>query len=87
MREKSIQEDACLKIHLYLGIGLLVSSWVANRLLEGARTHYFFFFLWLGYILTIDGILVLKRGGFPTEEDGHFLPLPVFVIYSILVAF
>lgn len=70
MREKCVQEDACLRIHFYLGIGLLVSSWVANRLLEGTRTHYFFFFLWLGYILTIDGILVLKRGDSPLRRMG-----------------
>jgi len=61
---------AVAAIHFYIGIILLAFSWIMNETLEGARTHYFFFFLWVGYILTIDGMLVIKRGVSPLTRAG-----------------
>src|SRR2546425_10604832 len=45
-----------------LGVLLLAVCWPLNWLLPGARTAYLFFPLWLGYILTVDA-LVLSRTG------------------------
>lgn len=49
-------------IHAWAGVALLVVSWVLNWTLEGPRTHVFFFPLWLGYALVIDGLVFVRRG-------------------------
>lgn len=46
----------------WVGLALVAVSWPLNWLLPGLRTHIFFFPLWLGFILTLDG-LVLRRTG------------------------
>lgn len=48
--------------HGWVGIGLLAICWPLNWTLPGLRTAYLFFPLWLGYILTVDA-LVLRRAG------------------------
>ena len=48
--------------HGWLGITLIIIFWSFNWFLEGLRTHWGFFPLWLGYCLTIDA-LVKKRCG------------------------
>ena len=45
-----------------LGITLIAFFWSASWLKLGILGHYSFFPLWLGYILTIEG-LVLRRTG------------------------
>ncbi len=44
------------------GLALLAVCWPLNWTLDGMRTAYLFFPLWLGYILVVDG-LVLSRTG------------------------
>lgn len=46
----------------FIGIVLITIFWPFNWFLPGVRTAYCFFPLWLGYILTIDAV-VLKRSG------------------------
>ncbi|MCZ6507062.1 MAG: hypothetical protein O7A04_03295 [Acidobacteria bacterium] len=46
----------------WAGLGLILVSWPLNWLLPGLRSHLLFFPLWLGYILTVDA-LVLRRSG------------------------
>lgn len=46
----------------WVGLGLVAVCWPLNWMLPGLRTHIFFFPLWLGFILTLDG-LVLRRTG------------------------
>jgi hypothetical protein len=48
--------------HGWIGLGLIAMFWPINWLLEGARTHWAFFPLWLGYCLTIDALVLLRRG-------------------------
>lgn len=48
--------------HGWLGLGLIAICWPLNWLLPGLRTHLLFFPLWLGYILTVDAV-VLRRDG------------------------
>ncbi len=55
-------ERSYLPLHGWLGLGLVIIFWILNWRLPGARTHWGFFPLWLGYCLTIDG-LVLRRTG------------------------
>ena len=51
-----------LPIHFYVGLILLIASWYLNWHLQGLRTHYLFFPLWLGYSLTVDGIVFVRKG-------------------------
>jgi hypothetical protein len=51
-----------LPLHFYLGIFLLVISWYLNWSLDGLRTHYLFFPLWLGYSLLVDGLVYKQTG-------------------------
>lgn len=41
---------------------MVVLFWALNWLLEGLRTHVYFFPLWLGYALAVDGLVLMRRG-------------------------
>jgi len=46
----------------WIGLLLIAIFWPLNWLLPGMRTHVLFFPLWLGYCLTIDGLVFLRKG-------------------------
>ncbi len=48
----------------WVGLALIAVCWPLNWLLpdETRRTSYLFFPLWLGYILTMDGLVALRSG-------------------------
>ena len=46
----------------WIGLGLIAVFWTLNWTLEGLRTHWGFFPLWLGYCLTIDALVYLRKG-------------------------
>lgn len=48
--------------HGWFGLTLIALFWPLNWGLDGLRTHWGFFPLWLGYSLTVDGINVVRRG-------------------------
>jgi hypothetical protein len=48
--------------HGWLGLILVAIFWFLNWGLEGFRTHLAFFPLWLGYILTVDGLVFMRKG-------------------------
>lgn len=52
-------------IHGWAGLSLIAISWTLNWTLYGPRSHVFFFSLWLGYALVVDGIVVVRRGTSP----------------------
>lgn len=45
----------------WIGLALIVIAWPLNWLLPGLRTAWLFFPLWLGYCLTIDGLVYLRK--------------------------
>ena len=47
---------------LWLGLALIAVAWPLNWMLDGLRTHVLFFPLWLGYALTVDGLVWLRKG-------------------------
>jgi hypothetical protein len=51
--------------HGWLGLALVAVFWPLNWGLEGMRTHVLFFPLWLGYVLSVDGLVRLRRGSSP----------------------
>jgi len=59
---KSISSRRIFAIHGWIGIILIVIFWSINWSLDGLRTQWGFFPLWLGYCLTIDAIVLRKRG-------------------------
>lgn len=48
--------------HGWMGLALIAVFWPLNWFLEGMRSHWCFFPLWLGYCLAVDGISVYRRG-------------------------
>ena len=48
-------------VHGWIGILLILIFWYLNWNLEGLRTQILFFPLWLGYILTIDGLVFYRK--------------------------
>jgi len=51
-----------LCMHAWFGAALLAVCWPLNWTLDGMRTAYLFFPLWLGYILVVDGIVLARTG-------------------------
>ena len=49
-------------LHGTIGIILIAVFWYLNWNLNGLRTHWGFFFLWLGYILFVDGLVFKIKG-------------------------
>lgn len=64
MREQivsRVRTQNIFPLHGIIGIGLVAVSWWLNWSLEGLRTHYLFFPLWLGYCLTIDALVFMRK--------------------------
>lgn len=55
-------EIRALPAQTWIGLFLIAIFWPLNWLLPGLRTHLLFFPLWLGYILTVDGLVWYRRG-------------------------
>lgn len=83
-------EKFSFPLHGLAGLGLVILFWILNWKLTGPRTHWGFFPLWVGYCLTIDGLVywrtgtsLLKRS--PRKYIGLFLiSAPVWWIFEIL---
>ena len=45
----------------WIGLALIAICWPLNWLLPGLRSHVLFFPLWLGYVLTVDGLVYLRK--------------------------
>ncbi len=77
-------------LHGWLGLGLILVFWTLNWRLDGARTHWAFFPLWLGYCLTVDALVLMRRGTSLLKRSwrryiGLFLAsAPVWWIFEVL---
>ncbi len=49
-------------VHGWIGLALISLFWCLNWFLDGTRTHWGFFPLWLGYSLTVDALVFRKKG-------------------------
>lgn len=58
----AVQERPGFARHGWVGLLLLAVCWPLNWTLPGLRTSYLFFPLWLGYILTVDGLVCRRTG-------------------------
>src|ERR671918_2108557 len=91
VKSKSIEtEKIQFPLHGWLGLSLILIFWILNWALPGARTHWGFFPLWLGYCLTIDGLVYWRTGTSlltrsPHKYVGLFLvSAPVWWIFELL---
>ncbi len=57
-----IKNNNKFPLYSWFGILLIIVFWYLNWNLEGLRTDWAFFPLWLGFCLTIDGIVFLRKG-------------------------
>ncbi len=79
-----------LPLHGWLGFGLVILFWILNWALTGPRTHWGFFPLWLGYCLTVDGLVHRRTGTSlfkrsPRKYLGLFLlSAPVWWVFELL---
>lgn len=70
-----------IPFQLVAGLILVAVSWPLNWLLDGLRTQLLFFPLWLGYVLTVDGIVFWQHGSsLLTRSRAGFLRLFVVSI-------
>jgi hypothetical protein len=68
-------------LHGWLGLLLIAVFWAINWSLTGLRTHWAFFPLWLGYCLTVDALVMTRKGtSMATRSFGGYVLL--FVISS-----
>jgi hypothetical protein len=76
--------------HLFLGITLTAAFWFASWTQLGLAGEHSFFALWFGYILTVDGVVAIRRGSSllmraPQEFAALFvLSAPVWWIFEFL---
>jgi len=77
-----------LPFYFYLGLVLMLVTWYLNWHLEGLRTHILFFPLWLGYILTVDGIVYQRKGESLLSKNWKkfiglfFISIPVWWLFE-----
>ena len=79
-------------LHGWLGLALAGLFWVLNWTLTGARTHWGFFPMWLGYCLVVDGLVFWRTGSSllkrsPSKYVGLFLvSAPLWWLFELLNA-
>jgi hypothetical protein len=56
------KSGARFPIYGSIGAGLVILFWIANWALNGLRTHWAFFPMWLGYCLAVDAIVRWRTG-------------------------
>jgi len=79
-----------LAMHGWVGLGLAGVFWALNWTLEGPRTHWGFFPMWLGYCLAVDALVYLRKGtSLLTRSRGKYISLffisaPVWWIFEVV---
>ena len=75
---------------IILGLGLIAVAWPVAWLQAVPLSYFTFLYLWLGYILTLDGLNVIRQGSSPlTRAPLHFallfaLSAPVWWLFEFL---
>jgi hypothetical protein len=63
----------------WVGLALLIVFWGVNWEMEGMRTHWAFFPLWLGYCLVVDAV-VFQRTGTSLWVRGRARYVKLFIV-------
>lgn len=65
-----------LPIHGWAGLALVALAWSLNWSMGGLRTHLLFFPLWLGYCLSVDALVYMRKGtSMLTRSIGNYVGL------------
>src|SRR5689334_7186375 len=84
------EEVRSFPLHGWIGFTMIILFWAINWVLPGARTHWAFFPLWVGYCLDIDGLVYWRTGTSlltrsPRKYIGLFLvSAPVWWVFELL---
>lgn len=76
--------------HGWLGLALVIIFWILNWSLPSLRTHWGFFPLWLGYCLTVDALVLHRKGtSLLTRNPGAYVGLflvsaPIWWLFELL---
>jgi hypothetical protein len=62
MKRSRASRTGCWPAYGSFGLGLIIIFWILNWSLPGIRTHWGFFPLWLGYCLTVDALVFIRKG-------------------------
>src|SRR5258708_3010097 len=90
IRVNSMRPSPRLAAQGWVGLLLIAVSWPLNWLLPGDRTAYLFFPLWLGYILTVDALVLWRTGtSLSTRSQKKFAGLflgsaPVWLMFETI---
>lgn len=82
-----------LPVHTYIGLALIAVAWPIAWLHVTPFSYFSFVYLWLGYILSVDGLNALRHGSSPlTRSLVHcfflfVLSAPVWWLFEFLNAF
>jgi len=77
-------------VHGWIGLALIAVFWPVNWGLDGMRTHWGFFPLWLGYCLTVDALVRSRTGTSlltrsPTAYIGLFVAsVPAWWLFELI---
>lgn len=77
-------------LHGWFGVLLVAVFWYLNWTLHGSRTQWCFFFLWLGYILSIDGIVIKRKNSSLLQRSPKkfivlfLISTPVWWLFEVL---
>ena len=66
---RQVSEKPAFPRHGWLGLVLVAVFWTLNWTLPGLRTHWGFFPMWLGYCLTVDGLVFMRKGNSLLTRD------------------
>jgi hypothetical protein len=76
--------------HGWFGVVLVSIAWPLNWILPGMRTTWLFFPLWLGFALTVDGLVFYRKGSSllarsPRQYIGLFmLSAPAWWLFELI---
>ena len=76
--------------HGWFGLTLVAIFWPLNWSLSGLRTHWIFFPMWLGYCLTVDAIVFIRKGDSILTRNHRtflkmfFVSVPVWWLFELL---
>lgn len=76
--------------HGWVGLGLVAIFWMLNWSWSGLRTHWTFFPLWLGYCLTVDALVLIRKGdsmltrSLRTYVELFLISVPAWWLFELL---
>lgn len=68
-RNEDVTWDRPATLRVLVGLLLVAAFWVISWLRLRPASDYYFFPLWVGYILTVDGLVALRTGTSPIQRS------------------